>query len=642
MPEEEQQRVQAERGGAALPAEQLRPNALRKMSFRGNTEASLTPNADIGLNVGLATIDARIPGNSVFFAGINGKGYRDANDGWFSVRPGEVFALQNTEHVAHLTGSLHGSWRPLAWLSGNATVGTDLSSTLLDALQRRNEGTFGSGRNGRRQNGRTNVQLYTVDLGLSAHATPTARLSSRTSVGVQYNRRQLNATLATGTNLPVGSQTVTGAAITSGQEQNVQSVVAGAYVEQEAGLDNRLFLTLAMRADGAASFGRDFRTAFYPKASASWVVVEGGTRTVSTLRFRTAYGVSGVQPASTAALALVGVFPVLVDGAAASGGALSAIGNPNLKPERQSELEGGVDAALFGERIRVEVTGYSRISRDALISRPLPTSLGFASRLENVGAVSNRGIEWLLAARAVDRATVSWDVALNGSANRNRLDRMGAPIPYIGTRFYRSQQGYPLFGLWEIPILGIGDANGDGIIQPNEVQVGDTALFLGSSVPTRQLTFSSTLSLWGRVHVSTQFDYRGGFTQVDNDEGGRCSGVFDCRAVNDPSTPLDQQAAAVAVTSAALGRTSFGYARDASFTRWRELSVSVDLPAHLIRMTRASRGTLVLAGRNLRLFGSHTMLDPETNGSLNLAEGFINSTTAPPARSLVVRLNLGF
>jgi hypothetical protein len=59
-------------------------------------------------------------------------------------------------------------------------------------------------------------------------------------------------------------------------------------------------------------------------------------------------------------------------------------------------------------------------------------------------------------------------------------------------------------------------------------------------------------------------------------------------------------------------------------------------------MTRASRGTLVLAGRNLRLFGSHTMLDPETNGSLNLAEGFINSTTAPPARSLVVRLNLGF
>lgn len=642
MPGAEQQRVRTERGGGALPPEQVRPNALRKVSLRGNTDATLGPKADVGLLVGISSIDARIPGNSVFFDGINGKGYRDANDGWFNARPGELFGIRNTEHVTHLTGSLRGSWRPLAWLSGNATVGTDLSSTLLDALQRRNEGTFGSGRNGRRQNARTNVQLYTVDLGLSAHAAPTPRLTSRTSAGVQYNRRQLGATMVTATNLPIGSETVTGAAVTTGQEQNVQSVVAGAYLEQEAALDNRLFLTLAMRADGAASFGRDFRTAFYPKASASWLVAGGGSGVLSTLRLRAAYGVSGVQPASTAALALVSVFPVLVDGVVASGGALSAIGNPNLQPERQSELEGGVDAALFGERIRIELTGYSKLSRDALINRPLPTSLGYGSRLENVGAVSNRGIEWMVSARAVERPIVSWDVALNGSANRNRLERMGAPIPYIGTRFYRSQEGHPLFGLWEIPITGFADANGDGVIQASEVQVGDSAVFLGSSVPTRQLTATTTLSLWNRARVSTQLDYRGGFWQVDNDEGGRCSALLDCRAVNDPSTPLDQQAAAVAVTSTALGRTSFGYARDASFVRWRELSVSVDLPARVASMTRASRGTLVLAGRNLRLFGSHTALDPETNGSLNLAEGFINSTTAPPARSLIVRLNLGF
>jgi TonB-linked SusC/RagA family outer membrane protein len=643
MPTLEQERVRVERGGAAIPDEQLRPNAMRKISLRGNSAAPLGSKADVSLSVGVTALEDRIPSNSIVFSALSGRGYLDSNKGWFSAQPGEQFGLRNAEHVTHFTGSLRGGWRPLSWLSANATLGTDFSATFLDALQRRNEGPFGSGRNGRRQNIQTDVKLYTGDIGASANFALTPRLTSRTSVGVQYNQRQLNASTAIGTNLPPGSETVAGAAVQSVAEQNITSAVAGGYAEEMIGLDERIFLTAALRADGAASFGRDFKTAIYPKAGLSWLAMTERPDILNNLRIRSAYGASGVQPSSTAALALITVFPVVVDGTTASGAAQSAIGNPDLKPERSSEWEVGTDATLLAERVRIELTHYDRLSRSALIDRPLPTSFGFASRQENIGSVRNRGFEWLASLRAIDAPSLKWDLSINGSTNHNRLERIGANVTFIGAALtQRNRVGYPMFGIWDRPILGFKDANGNGIIEVNEVQVGDTAVFLGASVPSKQFTFASTLSLPYGIRVSTQFDYRGGFSQLDTEESGRCASLLNCRDVNDPSTPLDRQAAAVAATNASLGRTSFGYIGDASFIRWRELSLALDLPARLAQAVGSRRASLLVAGRNLKLFTRYRGLDPEKNSTLNFSEGFNDNASAPPARSWIVRLNLGF
>jgi TonB-linked SusC/RagA family outer membrane protein len=643
MPTLEQERIKVERGGAAIPEEQLRPNAMRKISLRGNTTAPLGSKADVSLSVGLAALEDRIPSNSVVFSALSGRGYLDSNKGWFSTQPGEQFGLRNAEHVTHFMGSLRGSWRPLSWLSANATLGTDFSATFLDALQRRNEGPFGSGRNGRRQNIQTDVKLYTGDIGASANFALSPRVTSRTSIGVQYNQRQLNASTAIGTNLPPGSETVAGAAIQTVAEQNITSAVAGGYAEQMIGLDERIFLTGALRADGAASFGRDFKTAVYPKAGLSWLALTERSGILNNIRIRSAYGASGVQPSSTAALALITVFPVLVDGTAASGAAQSAIGNPGLKPERSSEWEVGTDASMFAERVRIELTHYDRLSRSALIDRPLPTSFGFASRQENIGSVRNRGFELLASVRAIDAQSLKWDLSINGSTNHNRLERIGANVSFVGaSSAQRNREGYPMFGIWDRPILGFEDANGNGIIEANEVEVGDTAVFLGSSVPSKQFTFSSTVTLPHGVRISTQFDYRGGFDQLDTEGSGRCSALLNCRDVNDPSAPLDRQAAAVAATNASLGRTSFGYIGDASFVRWRELSLALDIPDRVARTVGSRRASLVVAGRNLKLFTKYRGLDPEKNSTLNFAEGFNDNASAPPARSWILRLNLDF
>ena len=72
----------------------------------------------------------------------------------------------------------------------------------------------------------------------------------------------------------------------------------------------------------------------------------------------------------------------------------STLGNRELKPERSTELELGFDVTAFDSRISAEVTRYKKSSKDALISRILPPSLGTGatSRLENLGEVQQPGL----------------------------------------------------------------------------------------------------------------------------------------------------------------------------------------------------------------------------------------------------------
>lgn len=646
MPAVDQARVSLERGGVAVPEDQVRPNGMRKLSLRANAGTSLGTNADLSISSGLVRNEVRLVGEGIMSAALFGPGYRTPQNGYHPLtsQPGEAFAVRNTESATHYLTSVSANWRPLSWLSTRTTTGLDFSSAFLDDLQRRNEGPLGSGRLGRRLGRRSDVSQISADLGASALFTLRPQLTSRTSVGAQYNRRLLQVTGSSGTNLAPGAETVTGAAVITGEEQTVETVVAGSYAEQTFGLAERLFLTAALRADGGSAFGRDFQTAVYPKASASWIAVDQRPGWLNSVRLRVAYGASGVQPAATASLPLVAVAPAFVDGAAATGARLSAIGNPDLRPERQAELETGVDADFTQSRIHVEGTVYNRLSRDALINRPLASEFGIATRQENIGSVRNRGVEGLVTVTALDRPSIAWSVTVNGSVNHNRLEQLAPGVTFLGANpASRNKPGYPLVSRFARPILGFNDANGNGIIEDGELTVGDTDVYMGPALPPRQVSASTSLTLFqGRLRLSAQFDHRSGNVITNYLAINRCSLFLgDCRAVNDPTAPLADQAPAVAFNSLRYGGTYAGYIEDGAFTRWRELAITYQLPIGLARRVSAQTATITLTGRNLRLFTHYSGLDPETNDAVGLVEGYGGNPTIPPARYWLVRVNLG-
>jgi TonB-dependent SusC/RagA subfamily outer membrane receptor len=648
MPSVDQALLMAQRGVSSLPDWQIRPNAYKRVNLRGNFTTPVGRRATASFATGFIANKARLNDNNAY----RNIGYRDDNDGWVQYgpdnnsRPGYRFAARTQDDVRRFTSSLSTTYNPLDWLALRATAGADLSTNMGGYLLRTGEASPGNNFSQRTAEDYQHT-LYTVDLGTTATRQISPAFSSRTSVGMQYNRRTSRSTYIMATDLPLGSETVEGAGyFYVNWERTNNTAVAGGYIEEHLGFRDRLFLTGALRFDSASTFGEDFATATYPKLGVSWVVSDGevGARLglVNALRLRASYGAAGIQPGPTDALTLVQtVTSVRVDGPGTAPGGKLVAGNPNVRPERSAEFEGGFDAELAASRVRLEFTGYRRTSTDALVRRPNAPSVG-GDRIENLGSVRNEGLELLLSADVLRGGAVGAGFTATGSVNKNRLLRLGEGVLVRNplAESMQLEEGYPVHGIWGFVIESFADANGNGIIEPGEFQLSSESHFRGSSFPTREGTVSPFVTLFGeRLHLSGLVQYRGGFYRMNFEKGNCFAPADSCPAANVPSTPLADQAQTLAYTT----RYSVGPLVDeGSYAMLRELSARFTVPASLARYARADGGSVVLAARNVAVLWKAGDV-PIENGYVSYdGNAFSFGGPAGPLTTWLLRVHLNY
>lgn len=649
MPLQEQARLKAERGVSVIPDEQIRPNLLNKINLRGNFSTDIGTKGDIAMSNGVILQSFRNTSTEAFRAGYWGTGSKSINNGYgFSSRIGDNLSVRAAQALTRYISSISANLRPNNWLSARSTLGFDFSNNIIDNLQRNGEGPLGTNRAGIRSQADNAVAQYSFDIGATAttQVPGIANLSSRTSIGAQYNRRALTATTVTGIGLPPGSEVITGAATFTASESHGLNVVLGSFLEQQFGWHDRLFVTAAVRADGASTFGKDLHTTAYPKLMFSWLLSQENffpkIPGIQSLRLRSAYGSSGVQPGSTAAISTVALSTSIVNGAQVSAVSRGATGNPGVRPERSTELEGGVDIEGLNGRARFEFTAYRRKSEDALVAAPFAASVGGGTRFANIGSVQNNGVEGTLDLRILDRDKVGLDVNLNGSVNTNKLVSVGpdAPPGYYYTSGFvgaRHKVGYPLYGGWQVPIIKYADTNGDGILAASEIQMADSEVYLGPTSPTKQVTLTTTLALWrDLVRLTALLDWRGGYVRNDYTRWVGCAISFDCASATVVGSSLVDQAAVIAYTKA---NSNVGYWADGAYTRLREVAVSVRIPRKVLRYAVADAGSLIFAGRNLLYWSKWSGGDPEVGGGSDLEYTF---PTPPLPRVFILRVNLSY
>jgi TonB-dependent SusC/RagA subfamily outer membrane receptor len=659
LSEQEYNRLTLRSSGTPPPYQVYRPNELKQTSLRSNIHVTPMAALDFTGSLGIVQSRGRVPQNDnnvtgVLPSGLFGLGIPGSPGVYGFFLPGDVFQILVQQDISRITGSFGANWRPTTFFTGRGNIGVDYTGRTDILFQARGQGTnFSSFFLGRRNDNRFNILHYTGDIGGTAAFTLTPALTSKTSVGFQYLKDNFFGALASGTNLPPGGNAITGAAVRDASEATTIAVTLGTYIEQTFGWRDRVFLTGGLRNDRNSSFGSKSRSVVYPKVQGSWVLSDESfyprSLPISNLKLRFAYGASGQQPGSVDALLFYAAQTATVfSGTTASsqpGIDLTAFGNNSLKPERSAELEAGFDAGLFHDAARLELTYYDKRTHDALVNRRLPPSNGIATaRFENIGSVQNRGLEAQLSVTKNITPAIGLDAALSFARNTNKLLSLGAGIPPIVNGENREVPGYPLFGFWDRPILGFQDTNGNGIIEPSEVTVGPTAVFLGSSIPKTSISLNAGLTLFhNRVRLGGQLDYRGDWKAYNLTERFRCVGVapFNCKGVNDPSASFFEQARAVAAGSSALGFTQAGYIESGNFLKLREASVTYFAPEAWAHAIRATSMNISVTGRNLLKWTNYGGIDPELNGNgqSDFQDDFL---TAPPVRTLAVRVSLGF
>ncbi len=649
----------ATRAGVTLPRTAFDANTEDQRSLRANTVIRIGPTADLTATGAYLSTYQRTPEtaeligsvlrspalrDSAHFYGYDGFGGRTT--------PFGLLGSIGSQRTDRFVGGLTGTWRPATWLSTHATVGLDHGSqghTLLTSPGPRGYVYFRGSSLGQ-QTGVTD--LYSGDLRATATGTLSSAARAITSVGLQVVDSRNTGQTAFVTPITATNETLNGYANVQVAQLSNRAATFGGYGEEQLALADRLFLTGAIRLDAGSGFGSAYHTATYPKASVSWLALNSD---LATLRLRGAFGESGVQPDNGASFQLYQAVPVWSSGQAAAGTQLSWPGNPSLRPERTAEFEGGADVGLWGNRVSLEVTGYSKRTQDALVNVNLGFSLGSYLYQENIGTVRNTGVEGTVTAALLQSRALTWNATLNAGLNHNRLLHLAPgvnaqPLGNGALAIYRQAVGYPLYGYWAQRV-SYADLDHDGIIETNEITIADSASYVGSSQPTRQASLATHIGLvHGTVTVSGLVDYRGGY-RIYN-QAAFLEEVFGRRREgNDTQAPLALQAryAAAQLFNNAL------FVEDGTFVRFRELGVTYALPARMAHKAHVADLSLTGAVRNLALWTRYSGVDPEvtntfannilpnpTTGGFTVNNDIRGDAGAVPlARYFVLRLTAG-
>ena len=235
------------------------------------------------------------------------------------------------------------------------------------------------------------------------------------------------------------------------------------------GFKDKYFVDFTARVDGSSKFGANHKYGFFPAVAAGWRIIEESfmqnVNLFSDLKLRGSYGLTGNSGALSAYQSLATVSSsgsdYQFDHVYTTGINPDRIANPDLRWEKSTQLNIGLDISVLDNRLNFTADVYKKITRDLLYVKSLPLSSGYSSITGNYAELENKGLELAANARVLDGA-VQWNVSANATFNRNKVLDLdgGTTTERFVTNYTILRVGSPL-GLFKTYLF-------DGVYQTGE------------------------------------------------------------------------------------------------------------------------------------------------------------------------------
>lgn len=417
---------------------------------------------------------------------------------------------------------------------------------------------------------------------------------------------------------------------------------------------DKYLLTASLRADGSSKFGVNRKWGYFPSVGLAWRIIDEdflkAVDQFSDLKLRASFGITGNQN-GIGDFAARGLWTGAAGYQGAAGLSPAQLGNSDLRWERTSQFNLGLDLGLFNNRISLEANYYRKYTTDGLLQIALPSTTGFNSYWSNAAEISNNGFELGLRTVNIDNRSFRWSTSFNVAQNINKIEKLAVPLQYGSRNLILQQEGSALYSFWLYKQLYVDPQTGDAVYEDvnkdNEITAADRQV-MGSIWPKFFGGISNDLS-WRNFDLGIFFSFQyGNDTYNHNRFFGEAGGARDAARVvfksnlNRWQQPGDQtdvpRIDGINVNNYLDGGSR--WLEDGSFLRLRNLTLGYTLPQFLVSRWKVDKIRLYVTGSNLLLFTKYSGPDPESSANSNQNQPGIDLGTPPQPRSLQFGLNI--
>lgn len=426
------------------------------------------------------------------------------------------------------------------------------------------------------------------------------------------------------------------------QQANVQEInqqfvskiqEAGIFLQQEANWEDKIIGTLGIRWDKSTLNGDPDNFYAFPRASMAINLTNfdfWNSSVVSQLKPRIAYGETAGPVGFGQTFTPLGGTNI---GGLLGSTVATSIGNTAIQPETATELEFGVDAGFFNNRISLEATYYIKNTQNNLQNLTLAPSTGVNSIASNEAELQNKGLELGLSGTIVEKSNFRWFSRILYWQNDIEMTKLGIPL-YIAGGF-GSGLGTFLYAEGYSPTTIVGT--------PADPANPGGFTILGDAQPDFNLSFTNSFNIYKGIEFSFLVDWRQGGDNINltsflSDSGGTTNGWFGDD--NGDGIPNGRQRDPAPHNNA--GR----WVQDATFVKVREIGLYYTVPKTTISQWFGNSVQNVRVGssvNNAFLFTKYDGYDPETStfGAQSVANN-VDIAPYPTPRRIFFHLTIDF
>ena len=465
-------------------------------------------------------------------------------------------------------------------------------------------------------------------------------LTFTTQAGNFFQDFDRNTVITIGTGLNGSQTSLSQASNISTQQTVVPQKDTGFFVQEEINYDDKIIATFGIRGDKSTNNGDANKFYYYPKANLAINLHKfdfWSADAISYIKPRIAYGESGRFSNFIDRFSLMNAQFI---GGNSGLSPANLRGNPDVGPERQKELEYGLDFGLFDSRLNFEISIYNKTNDDVLLRSQTPTSSGFTQRVVNAMELENRGVELGLNAEVISNDNFTWNTNVKWWTNQSEVTRLDVPAFTLGGFAASLGQFYIQEGMSATQIIGTFDATQ---FTAEEIAArdpeGDGFFVYGDAEPDFQMSWQNNLSyknfdlsfLWhwkqggDGINLTTLL-YDLAQTTWDYDDFGA-----------DPTGQLSN--GAYRASQAFVNPDPV--IEDAGYVRLREIGLYYTLPEDVLKFTKKVR--VGISGRNLINIFDYNSYDPEvSNFGNNVLANNVEVTPYPASKFINFHINVNF